>query len=116
RPPLLRATVLTLDPAAHVVIIALHHLVADGWTVGLLRSELEQTYNRCIRGEPSSDVPPAMQYGEFAQWQREQFRDVPEDVEAYWAGEWATYGGAQVVPADLGLARPDPPDRGGSGY
>ncbi|MEV3985323.1 amino acid adenylation domain-containing protein [Nonomuraea sp. NPDC049758] len=67
--PLFRAEVLRFDDADHVLVLAMHHIVADGWSLEVLLGELALLY----RGvEPGG---PALRYRDFAAWQREVFRD-----------------------------------------
>ncbi|HEX5883538.1 MAG TPA: amino acid adenylation domain-containing protein, partial [Pyrinomonadaceae bacterium] len=71
RGPLLRATLLRLSAAHHLLLITLHHIVADGWSVMLLVQELGALYVACNRGE---QLPPAelkISYADYAVWQRQ---------------------------------------------
>ncbi len=108
-PPLMRATLFATGRQRHVLFVTLHHLVADGWSVGVLHRELLSRYDcRAVSRTPSwVDAPPPlpMQYGEFARRQREQFRQVPAALARYWTNEWATYGQAQLKPGDLPASR-----------
>jgi natural product biosynthesis luciferase-like monooxygenase protein/amino acid adenylation domain-containing protein/non-ribosomal peptide synthase protein (TIGR01720 family) len=74
--PLLRACLVRLAPDQHVLLICLHHIVSDGWSAGVLCTELAGGY----AGEPLPPLP--MQYADYAVWQREQ-PDSPGDL-AYW--------------------------------
>ncbi|HEY7076990.1 MAG TPA: amino acid adenylation domain-containing protein, partial [Solirubrobacteraceae bacterium] len=77
RGPLLRATLLELaDSDARVLVLTLHHIVADGWSMGVLFRELSALYGGAEL--PELDV----QYADYAVWQRR--RDVADDQLAYW--------------------------------
>jgi amino acid adenylation domain-containing protein len=65
--PLLRVTVWRLGPADHVVLLAMHHIVADGWSMGVLVRDLETLY----AGGALPDLP--VRYADHAAWQRREF-------------------------------------------
>ncbi|MFJ6198025.1 amino acid adenylation domain-containing protein [Micromonospora sp. NPDC092111] len=65
--PLFRVTVWRLGPAEHVVLLAMHHIVADGWSMGVLVRELEARY------AGTAPPPPPVRYADFAAWQRAEF-------------------------------------------
>ncbi|MCB1034234.1 MAG: AMP-binding protein, partial [Acidobacteria bacterium] len=70
RGPLLRATALELEPELHVVLFNMHHIVSDGWSMGLLVDEVSELY-RARREGRTPDLPELpVQYGDFAVWQR----------------------------------------------
>src|SRR5262249_19025193 len=68
---LFRARVIRIDAADHVLVVVVHHLVADGWSIGVLASEIATLYNAFSCDEPSPLPQPAIQYADFATWQRE---------------------------------------------
>ncbi|MCC5645521.1 amino acid adenylation domain-containing protein [Nostoc sp. CHAB 5824] len=73
--PLLRVKLLQLDEAEYVLLLNLHHIVADGWSIGVLIRELGVLYKalvedkRCLMSTLLPELP--IQYADFAQWQRE---------------------------------------------
>ena len=69
--PLLRATLLRLSPEDRVLLLTMHHIVSDGWSMGILYRELSVLYEAFLKGKPSplSELP--IQYADFAVWQRE---------------------------------------------
>ncbi|MEO6196442.1 MAG: amino acid adenylation domain-containing protein [Thermoanaerobaculia bacterium] len=68
--PLVRCTVLRRSEEEHVVLLAMHHVVSDAWSVGILIRELSALYGAFRRGDRSPLADLAIQYGDFAQWQR----------------------------------------------
>ncbi|HSF42281.1 MAG TPA: amino acid adenylation domain-containing protein [Thermoanaerobaculia bacterium] len=70
RGPLLRATLLRLGADEHAALLTLHHIVADGWSMGLLVREVGALYPALVRGEASPLPEPEVQYADFAAWQR----------------------------------------------
>jgi amino acid adenylation domain-containing protein len=70
RGPLLAATLLRLAAEEHVVLLSVHHIVSDGWSMGVLIGELAAAYGALAKhGEPDLPALP-LQYGDFALWQR----------------------------------------------
>ncbi|MFJ3217580.1 alpha/beta fold hydrolase [Kitasatospora sp. NPDC086801] len=110
--PLARASVLRLAQDDHVLLLNLHHSIADGWSLDLLYGELESRYDAHLAGEPVPAPPPAAGYPGYAARQRD-WLDGPEAERslAFWRTELAS------APAGLGLpADPvDPARRPGEG-
>ncbi|OIK23782.1 non-ribosomal peptide synthetase [Streptomyces malaysiense] len=85
RPPLLRAGVWELADDDHVVLLALHHAVTDGWSKGVLLDELAHHYAARRAGREVRLPPLPVQYGDFAVWQRERAESgALEPQLAYW--------------------------------
>ena len=105
--PLARVVVLRLGESDHAVLLAMHHIMTDGWSFGVAARELAALYEAHRRGLPSPLAPLPIQYADFAAWQREQ-RQGPawlEQVEA-WRRRLAG-----VPPLELATDRPRPPVR-----
>ncbi|HEX8558732.1 MAG TPA: amino acid adenylation domain-containing protein [Pyrinomonadaceae bacterium] len=71
RGPLLRTTIVRLSPAEHILLINLHHIVADGWSMAVVMRELDALYSSFVTGKPHGLPPLPLQYADFAIWQRE---------------------------------------------
>jgi amino acid adenylation domain-containing protein len=83
--PLLRARLVRHGPHAWTFLLTMHHIISDGWSVGLFFQELEDVYAAFRRGRPSPLPELPIQYGDYAVWQRERLRgDVLEAQAAYW--------------------------------
>ena len=85
RGPLLRARLLRLSASEHVFVLTTHHIVSDGWSMGLLLRDLSLLYEalRANRPSPLPDLP--IQYADFALWEREQLQgDALERKLGYW--------------------------------
>ncbi|MDB4385352.1 amino acid adenylation domain-containing protein [Opitutaceae bacterium] len=110
--PLLRARLLRLSATEHVLAVTMHHIISDQWSLGLLATELAAGY-AAARGEGPEPNRPAVQYADFAEWQR-RWSDTPacgEQLE-YWRGQLAA-GAALELPTDF--PRPAQPSaRGGT--
>ena len=84
--PLLRLTLLDLGQREHVLIIVLHHIIADGWSISVLTRELVAFYVALSRGVPHVLPPLPLQYGDFSCWQRgTQTTRILELQREYWA-------------------------------
>ncbi|MFJ3064718.1 amino acid adenylation domain-containing protein, partial [Pseudomonas sp. NPDC087039] len=68
--PLLRARLLRLGAEHHVLALTVHHIVADGWSLGVLTQELRALYPTFCQGLPDPLPPLPIQYGDYAVWQR----------------------------------------------
>ena len=71
RGPLFRARLLRLGEDDHLLLACMHHIVSDGWSMGVIQRELDALYGAFARGLPDPLPPPALQYADFAAWQRE---------------------------------------------
>ncbi|QNM99052.1 hypothetical protein H9L41_22970 [Chitinimonas koreensis] len=69
--PPLRGRLFRLAADSHVLLLVLHHLVSDGWSMGVLLGELAALYRAGRDGLPAPLAEPAIQYADFARWQRE---------------------------------------------
>ncbi len=103
--PLLRLTLLRTAVDEHFALVTLHHIVADGWSLGVLTAELTALYAAFARGEASPLPELPIQYGDFALWQRRQLSGPHlAALLAWWRERLA---GAPVV-LDLPADRPRP--------
>jgi amino acid adenylation domain-containing protein len=113
RGPLMRVALLELGDEEHVLLLTLHHAIADGWSIRILISELTQLYEAFSASLPSPLPELPIQYGDFAVWQREHLQGaVLAGQIAWWRGALAS---APVV-LDLPLDHPRgpvPSSRGG---
>ncbi|HEY7295235.1 MAG TPA: condensation domain-containing protein, partial [Dehalococcoidia bacterium] len=98
--PLLRARLLCVAPDAHVLLLDLHHIVCDGWSVGVLFEELAALYAAYRAGEASPLPALAVQYADFAAWQRAQLADVQAAQLAYWRARLAGAPALLALPTD----------------
>ena len=104
--PLMRTTLLRVGPEKHVLLLTMHHIISDGWSLGILIREVAALYEAFCSGQPSplSELP--VQYADFAYWQRRWLQgDALEKQLAYWRSH------LKGAPAflDLPTDRPRPP-------
>lgn len=98
---MVRARLLRLSDDHHVLVLGLHHIAADGWSLGVLLRELGALYDAFRRGVPSPLPELETQYADFAVWQRDWLATGPLDEQiGYWRER---LDGAPVLelPADL---------------
>jgi amino acid adenylation domain-containing protein len=102
--PPLRFTLLRLGEADHVALLTLHHVAADGWSMGVLLRELQVLYGAFTAGRPSPLPDLRAQYADFAVWQRNWLRgQVLENQLAYWRKQLA---GVPVLQLPTDYPRP----------
>jgi amino acid adenylation domain-containing protein len=104
----LRALVLHLGPTRSVLVITVHHIASDGWSLGLFLNELRAGYNAARAGRPLAMTAPDIQYADYAQWQRRSLSGALLDQHArYWKERLADAPALFELPAD----RPRPPQQ-----
>ncbi|HVN80284.1 MAG TPA: amino acid adenylation domain-containing protein, partial [Terriglobia bacterium] len=82
---LLRASLLHLGQVEHILVLTLHHIAADGWSIAILLEELTTLYKAYSEGRPSPLEELPIQYADFALWQRERLQGVLLESElTYW--------------------------------
>lgn len=82
---LLRATLLHLSEQQYVLLFTMHHIVCDGWSIGLLIKELTVLYEAFRKGKPSPLSKLPIQYADFAVWQRQWLQgEVLKSQISYW--------------------------------
>ena len=87
RGPLFRAKLLRLGDDEHVFVVAMHHIVSDGWSMAVLFRELGALYGAYSAGRPPPLAPLPIQYADFAVWQRQWLSDgVLAGQLDYWRG------------------------------
>ena len=69
--PLVRARLLRLNAEEWVLIFTMHHIISDGWSMGVLVNEMAALYKSYIEDQPSPLAELPVQYADFAEWQRE---------------------------------------------
>ncbi len=105
RGPLLRVELLRVEDEQHALLLSMHHIVSDGWSLEVMIRELVALYTAFAAGLPSPLPPLLVQYADFALWQRRWLGGAPLDGQlAYWRRQLA---GAPLV-FELATDRPRP--------
>jgi len=83
--PLIRGRLLRLAADEHVLLVTMHHIVSDGWSLTVLMRELGALYEARCKGQPASLSPLPIQYADYAQWQRcaQAQGELPEHL-SFW--------------------------------
>ena len=105
---LLRATLLRLGPQVHLLLLVMHHIVTDAWSMSVFFEELGHHYTASITGRPAAVPDLRLQYGDFSRWQKEALRGPLLDRKIdYWRSRLAGMEPVLELPTD----RPRPAAR-----
>src|SRR5215208_2026766 len=103
--PLIRGLLIKLDAEDHVLALTLHHIVSDGWSIGVLLKELSILYNSYDREDDSPLENLSAQYADYSLWQREYLQgDVLKQQLDYWKQQLSGAPAVLELPTDR--ARP----------
>ncbi|MBD2603275.1 amino acid adenylation domain-containing protein [Scytonema hofmannii FACHB-248] len=103
--PLLRVHLYQLAEDVHVFVLVIHHIIADGWSLGLMIKELTLSYTAFCQGEASNLQPLPIQYADFAHWQRTIFEQTQlQEQLAYWKQKLA--GKIEILELPTDYPRP----------
>jgi non-ribosomal peptide synthetase component F/acyl carrier protein len=96
--PLFRATLLRLGEHTHRLVIVMHHIISDGWSIGILVRELAEFYDADVKGRPAHLPELPIQYVDYTAWQHEQLsgEHLKANLE-YWKGQLEGVPGLQLV-------------------
>ena len=99
--PLIRGQLLRLAEDEHVLLVTMHHIVSDGWSVGVLIKELSALYGAFSQGRADPLPPLAVQYADYAAWQRGWLAgSVGGEQGRYWRKALAGAPALLALPAD----------------
>ena len=99
--PLLRGVLLRLAEGDHVVLLTMHHIVSDGWSVGILVHEIAVLYAAFAEGRPSSLPELPVQYADFSDWQRSWLQgEALERQMTFWRQQIADLPPLLELPTD----------------
>ncbi|GCF10054.1 non-ribosomal peptide synthetase [Dictyobacter arantiisoli] len=104
--PLIRAVLFQLDDEEHILLILLHHIITDGWSMGVLVRELGVLYEAHVTDQPPKLSAPPIQYTDYVIWQRKWLQNQAlERQVTFWVEQLS---GAPLV-LELPADRPRPP-------
>jgi amino acid adenylation domain-containing protein len=104
--PLLRANLLRMGDEEHILLVTIHHIVSDGWSMGVLIREVAALYDAFTAGAPSPLAPLPIQYADYAAWQHKWLQgEVLEAQLNYWKQQ--LQGELSVLNLPLDYARPE---------
>src|SRR5581483_5293914 len=109
--PLIRVRLIRAAAEDHVLLLTLHHVITDGWSMGILTSELSELYTAALDHREPALEPLPVQYADYAVWQRGQLTDTAlAGGLDYWTRQLSG-----LAPLELPADRPRPPVRGTAG-
>ena len=112
RGPLWRVHLFKLGPGEHILVFTMHHIVFDGVSKAIFLDELAAEYRALAAGQPREEPVPALQFADFAIWQRGRLDDAALDRQiSYWKGRLGGTVPELVTPNE----RPRPAGKGRSG-
>ncbi|HEX8317857.1 amino acid adenylation domain-containing protein, partial [Longimicrobium sp.] len=110
--PLIRGRLVRLAEDDHVLLLTMHHIVSDGWSMGVLTRELGALYAAFRRGEENPLPPLPIQYADYAAWQRQWVGgEVLREQAEYW--KQALSGAPELLELPTDRPRPARPDHVG---
>ncbi|MEU8627510.1 amino acid adenylation domain-containing protein [Streptomyces sp. NPDC048669] len=110
--PLLRCAVYAVDDGSHRVLLVAHHLVCDGWSLGLMLEGLSEGYRHETRGSAYRPAELPLQFPDYAAWQRERTADGAFEASVE---HWVERLRGAPTAVELPLDRPRPPVRTAAG-
>ncbi|MBT6046209.1 MAG: amino acid adenylation domain-containing protein [Candidatus Scalindua sp.] len=106
--PLIRAKLLKLESEEHVFLLTIHHIIYDGWSIGIMLNELSTFYQAYLKEEDYSFQELPIQYADYAIQQHEHFEgDFLQKQSAYWKNQLADIPAVLGIPTD----KPHPTER-----
>ena len=88
--PLFRARLLKLAEQEHMLLLTVHHIVSDGWSIGVLSDEVAAHYVAVLSGDPAAVPELPLQYSDYAIWKNEQTQGIAADQHrSYWQTQLA---------------------------
>lgn len=108
----IKSYLITLNPQEHFMLLNIHHIACDGWSLGIIMKEIQQAYVALSHDEKPSLPPLDVQYADFASWQREYLSgEVLDYHQNYWLGKFQGELPVLELPAD----KPRPPVKTSNG-
>ena len=105
RTPLIRLSLVRLSETEHVVLVTMHHIVSDGWSIGVLVKEVAALYEAYTNGRESSLAELPVQYADYATWQRGRLQGEQFEQELNY---WRRQLGGELASLELPADRPRP--------
>ncbi|WP_224242635.1 non-ribosomal peptide synthetase [Hyalangium gracile] len=99
--PLFRARLFVVDAEESRLLLTMHHIISDGWSIGVLVREMAALYTAALQKGPEPLPPLPIQYADFAVWQSRKLREGGLEAQAaYWSRQLANPPSELALPAD----------------
>ncbi|WP_261888099.1 non-ribosomal peptide synthetase [Vibrio rhizosphaerae] len=103
--PLFQGQLIAIDTETHILRLAMHHMITDGWSINLLMREVSQLYRALVENTPNPLPPLTIQYGDYAAWQQQNIQDeLLQQQSEYWVEQLRGIPECLTLPTDR--ARP----------
>jgi amino acid adenylation domain-containing protein len=113
--PLLRVTLIQLSASEYVLLLTMHHIISDGWSMRVLFQELTALYGAFSTGHSSPLSPLAIQYSDFSVWQHQQLQgEILEQQLSYWRSQ--LQGSLPVLQLPIASSHSAEPGKGATHY
>ncbi len=103
--PLARVTILKAGEEDHIILLTLHHIISDGWSMGVLVAEISALYNAFSNNQPNPLPELPLQYADYAEWQNEYLQGEVLDKQLQF---WKEHLGSNPPVLELPTDRPRP--------
>jgi non-ribosomal peptide synthetase component F/acyl carrier protein len=98
---LVRAKMIKLSKEEHILLITLHHIITDGWSINIIIRELNELYDAYLIRRETTLTPLVLQYADYAIWQRDYLQgEVLEKQLSFWQEEFKTLPESLALPTD----------------
>ncbi|USP13463.1 non-ribosomal peptide synthetase [Vibrio gazogenes] len=99
--PLFQGQLIAIDAETHILRLAMHHIITDGWSINLLMKEVSQLYCALVENTPNPLSPLTIQYGDFAAWQQQYIQDaLLQQQSEYWTEQLRGIPECLTLPSD----------------
>ena len=105
--PLLRCVLIRLAAEEHVLLLAMHHIIVDGWSLGIMLHQWAVLYRAFCDGRSASLPPPVLQYSDYAAWEQRTLEETVARHFPYWKEKLSPLPPILELPADW----PRPPQQ-----
>lgn len=109
----IRAYLYTLNEEEHYLLLNIHHIACDGWSLNIIINELRNNYTFLVNHKQPDRSPPAIQYADFASWQRQNENSATFDKHQLY---WKSVFDGDVPVLEMPTDRPRPPIKTYNGY
>jgi len=99
--PLFRVKILTISNVEHIVLITMHHIISDGWSMGILVGEITSIYSSFLSNKPDELSELEIQYADYSEWQNEYLKgEVLNEQLDYWKKKLGNSNSLLELPTD----------------
>src|SRR6202011_3626564 len=91
--PLIRVGLLRVEDDRYILMLTLHHIICDGWSIGVIMRELQKLYGSMAEGKGAQLPALAIQYPDYVVWKNSQAQQGLDQAVAYWKNKFRGYRG-----------------------